>query len=105
MPVVIFEGPAGETRIELPAGESVMHGAVDAGVDGIVAECGGALTCATCHVHVGDGWLGRLPPPELAERELLEMVEDHRPGSRLSCQLIMSDALDGMVLGIPPGNR
>ena len=102
MPRVIFRLPQGESReIDVPIGDSLMHGAVSAGVDQIEAECGGALTCATCHVHVEDGWSEKLAPPDLAEADLLEMVEDYRPASRLSCQIIMRDDLDGIVVAIP----
>jgi ferredoxin, 2Fe-2S len=102
MPRVIFRLPQGENRqIDVPVGESLMHGAVSAGIDQIEAECGGALTCATCHVHVEDGWSEKLVPADLAEVDLLEMVEDYRPESRLSCQIVMRDDLDGIVVAIP----
>ena len=105
MTQVNYVTSSGERRpVAVEPGTSVMRGAIDHGLPGIVAECGGELTCATCHVHVDDAWATRLPPPGLAERELLEMVEDYRPSSRLSCQIIVDEALDGLVVTIPEGN-
>lgn len=105
MPQVLFKYPADESRaIDVPVGDSIMRGAVMEGVPGIEAECGGALTCATCHVHVADDWFDRLIPPDLAETELLEMVEEYQPNSRLSCQIMVSDDLDGIVVIIPQSN-
>ena len=78
-----------------------MRGAVAHDVPGVEAECGGALTCATCHVHVCEPWSERLPAVDLAESELLEMVDDCRPTSRLSCQIIISEELDGIEVAIP----
>jgi 2Fe-2S ferredoxin len=78
-----------------------MRAAVDHGLSGIMGECGGELTCASCHVHVDDAWYGRYPVVGLAESELLEMVDNLRPTSRLSCQLVLRDDLDGTVVTIP----
>ena len=102
MPLVIYELAIGGSRsVQVAAGESVMRGALDNGIPGIEAECGGALTCATCHVHVAATWASRLPPPGEAEADLLEIVDDPRPNSRLSCQLIVDDGLDGLNVKIP----
>jgi 2Fe-2S ferredoxin len=102
MPQVNFRYPGGEARtVDAPIGSSIMRAAVDNGLPGIQAECGGALTCATCHVHVEDGWTDRLPAPDFAEIELLEMVEDFRPNSRLSCQILLDQPLDGIVVSVP----
>jgi len=83
-------------------GLSLMRVATDAGVDGIKADCGGCLTCATCHVFVDPVWAGRLPPPSPDEDAMLEMTAAPRqPNSRLSCQIVLDEALDGLVAGLP----
>jgi 2Fe-2S ferredoxin len=91
-------------RIEVDArrGRSLMRAAVDAGVEQIAADCGGGLNCATCHVYVADDWAARLPPPSGDELAMLEMTAaERRPGSRLSCQITLVDALDGLVVTLP----
>ena len=83
-------------------GDSVMQTATGAGVPGIVAECGGSAMCATCHVYVDEAWADRLPPPLATELEMLECTAAERlPNSRLSCQIKLSAALDGLVVRIP----
>ena len=85
------------------AGKSVMWAAVEAGVEGIVAECGGTMTCATCHVYVAPEWAPRLPPPSDDEAAMLEMTAAPREaGSRLSCQLVLTPELHGLTLHLPP---
>jgi 2Fe-2S ferredoxin len=104
MPHVTSIGASGDrTTLDLPEGRSVMQGAVAAGLDGIVAECGGELICATCHVYVlSEGLADALPPPGALEAELLNhTAAERRPNSRLSCQLLLSAAHDGLVLGLP----
>jgi len=78
-----------------------MEAARQNDVRGIVAECGGECSCSTCHCYVDVEWLNRLPPKSEAEAGLLEFVWDPKPESRLSCQLIMSDTLDGLTLHVP----
>jgi ferredoxin, 2Fe-2S len=88
--------------VEGTEGVSVMQTAIDAGVNGIVAECGGSAMCATCHVYVDPVWLPRLLPPLANELEMLECTAAQRlPESRLSCQIKLSAALDGLVVRIP----
>ena len=83
-------------------GKSVMWAAVEGGVEGIVAECGGTLSCATCHVHVPPEWAARLPPPGDDEQAMLDMTAAPRePGSRLSCQLVVTTQLHRLTLGLP----
>jgi ferredoxin, 2Fe-2S len=83
-------------------GSSLMRAAVDAGVDGIAADCGGCLSCATCHVVVDPAWISRLPPAGDDELAMLEMTAAERqPGSRLSCQIVLVPALDGLVVRLP----
>jgi 2Fe-2S ferredoxin len=91
------------SSVEAPAGKSVMRAAVDAGVEGIVAECGGTMICATCHVYVLPEWAAKLPPPGIDEQAMLEMTAAPREaGSRLSCQLVVTPELHGLVLRLPP---
>jgi 2Fe-2S ferredoxin len=91
-----------ETALEIREGWSLMQGARAAGVDGIVAECGGACACATCHCYVDEAWRTRLPAPAPEELQMLENVADERlPGSRLSCQLRITEALDGLRVTLP----
>jgi 2Fe-2S ferredoxin len=88
--------------IEGAAGRSLMQAAVAAGVEAIVADCGGTLSCATCHVMLDEPWRGRLPPPGRDEDAMLELTAAPREaGSRLSCQIALSAALDGLVARLP----
>jgi ferredoxin, 2Fe-2S len=100
--VTYVEHNGTEHEVEVPNGSSVMQGAVNNAVDGIVAECGGGLACATCHCYVDDAWIGRVGAPSQPETDMLEAVAGERkPGSRLSCQITVSDALDGLVVRLP----
>jgi 2Fe-2S ferredoxin len=103
MPKVIFVQPDGTRQaVELAVGTSVMQGALAHRIPGIVAECGGSMMCATCHVYVGQNDLERLLPPSPVENETLQSVVSERSlNSRLSCQLVMSDELDGIVVCLP----
>jgi 2Fe-2S ferredoxin len=78
-----------------------MRVAVDAGIPGIVAECGGSCACATCHVYVDPAWTARLPPPNEGERAMLEAVAKMQSTSRLSCQLEIDEQLDGLTVLLP----
>ncbi len=97
--IVAFDG----TRHDLDAanGSTVMENAVRNSVPGIEAECGGACACATCHVYVDDAWSERVGPPATMEEDMLDFAFDVRPTSRLSCQIKMTDALDGLVVHVP----
>jgi ferredoxin, 2Fe-2S len=89
-------------RIEADDGRSAMLAALTHGVDGIVAECGGNAVCATCHVYVDQAWLGKLEPVADDEDALLDGTATERlPNSRLSCQIKITPALDGLVLRLP----
>jgi 2Fe-2S ferredoxin len=103
MPAITFIHPGGEPeRVEASDGESAMLAATKHGLDGIVAECGGNAMCATCHVYVDDAWLARLPPISDEEDALLDGTAAERlPNSRLSCQIRLAAALDGLVLHLP----
>jgi ferredoxin, 2Fe-2S len=102
---VHLHGPAsapGTTVVEGHAGESLMQAAVAANAKGIEADCGGLLTCATCHVYVREPFAGKLPPPQDDELAMLEFTAaPRRPGSRLSCQIELGPALDGLEVDLP----
>jgi len=87
--------------VKARSGQSLMEAAIDNGVDGIDAVCGGACSCATCHVYVDDDWLVRLSTPAPLERELIGTLDAVRPSSRLSCQIKLCDDLDGLVVTTP----
>jgi ferredoxin, 2Fe-2S len=92
---------AKEYIVDAEIGVSVMVAAVNNGVPGIDADCGGALSCATCHVYVAQEWLERLAPPMESEQAMIECAVEPAPNSRLSCQLNVTEALEGLVLYIP----
>lgn len=103
MPKVIYRHSDGTSdEAEGDVGDSLMYVATSNDVAGIVAECGGFCNCATCHVYVDPAWTDRLPPMSEHEDELLDgTVSDRRPESRLSCQIELSDALDGIIVTTP----
>jgi ferredoxin, 2Fe-2S len=103
MPRVTYIEPSGRAvTLELASGHSVMSGAMAAGVDGIEAQCGGNLICATCHCYVQEPWPDKLPPPSADERLMLDNVAaERRDNSRLSCQLIVTPALDDLTVQLP----
>lgn len=91
------------TSLEADEGDSVMMTAVQNGLDGIIGECGGSLSCATCHVYVGEDWIDKVGGAGDDENELLDgAVSARRPGSRLSCQIELGDELDGLTVEVPP---
>lgn len=102
MPTLVFVQPDGR-RQTVPAivGRTVMEAARDQQIPGIRAECGGECSCSTCHCYVDEAWQARLPAPAPAEAGLLEFAWEPRPNSRLTCQIAVSDALDGLVLHVP----
>ena len=103
MPQVHWVLPDGQ-RIsdEVGEGANLMDAAQLSGIPGIAGECGGCLSCATCHVYVDDAWLQACPPMGEVENAMLDVgTSPRRPGSRLSCQLLASAALDGIVLHVP----
>lgn len=103
MPKVTYISHTGDsTTIEAAVGTSVMENAVRNGIDGIVAECGGACMCATCHVYVDPAFLDRLPPiGEEQEQMLGSTFAERRPNSRLSCQIEMRPEYDGLIVRMP----
>ena len=87
--------------IDVQNGLTVMEGAVQNDIPGIDADCGGGMACATCHVYVNEDWLDKLPAKEEGEEDMLDMAHEPNKFSRLSCQVIVSDELDGLVVSIP----
>ena len=87
--------------VEVQNGLTVMEGAIQNDIPGIDADCGGGMSCATCHVYVDENWLDKLPQKEDGEEDMLDMAFEPKKNSRLSCQLIVSDELDGLIVTTP----
>jgi ferredoxin, 2Fe-2S len=103
MPSITYIHP-NEARevLDVPVGTSVMRAAILNGIDGIVAECGGEMMCATCHVYVDEPQLDLTPPQSDDEKAMLEFTaSERRPNSRLSCQLVVTPEMDGLVVYLP----
>ena len=100
---VTYISYAGDTRqVAVPVGDSVMEGAIKNGIDGIVAECGGACQCATCHVYVEEAFLPLLNPIQEDEDQMLDTTASpRRPNSRLGCQIRVTKELDGLIVHTP----
>ena len=87
--------------IDIANGLSVMEGAIQNNIPGIDADCGGSMACATCHVYVDEKWFNKLPKKEEGEEDMLDMAYEPSKFSRLSCQLTVSDELEGLVVNLP----
>ena len=87
--------------IDVDNGLTVMEGAVQNNIPGIDADCGGGMACATCHVYVKEDWFDKLPKKEDGEEDMLDMAYEPKKNSRLSCQIVVSDELDGLKVNIP----
>jgi len=87
--------------IDVAKGLSVMEGAVQNNISGIDADCGGGMACATCHVYVKEEWFDKLPKKEDGEEDMLDMAYEPKKNSRLSCQLTVSEELEGLVVKLP----
>ena len=102
MPKITYIDYQGNSKtIEVENGLSVMEGAVQNEITGIDADCGGSMACATCHVYVEEKWLNKIPKAEEAEVDMIDMVYEPKKNSRLSCQIIVSDELDGLKVTTP----
>ena len=102
MPKITFIDNEGTKReVEAKPGQSIMEAAVENMIPGIDADCGGACACATCHVYVDDKWLDKLKPQEEMESSMLDFAEEVHDNSRLSCQILVTDELDGIVVTTP----
>jgi len=107
MPKVIYVSARGDAReVDVPVGTTVMAAALKNGIDGIVAECGGVCMCSTCHVFVDEKFFAKLPPARDTEDAVLEIAaEERRPTSRLSCQIKVTEDLDGLMVRLPERQR
>ena len=102
MPKITYKDNQGNSKtIEVEKGLSVMEGAIQNDIPGIDADCGGSMACATCHVYVEEKWLDKLSKAEEAEVDMIDMAFEPKKNSRLSCQIIVSDELDGLKVITP----
>ena len=102
MPKITYIEHNGKTHnVEVPNELSVMEGALQNNIPGIDADCGGACACATCHVYVDEKWFDKLPKKSESEQDMLDMAIEPNKFSRLSCQLTVSDKLEGLIVNIP----
>ena len=99
--IVYIEHNGKSHSIDVQNGLTVMEGAVQNNVPGIDADCGGSMACATCHVYVKEEWFNKLPKKEDGEEDMLDMAFEPKKFSRLSCQLTVTDALDGLTVQLP----
>jgi 2Fe-2S ferredoxin len=104
MPRITFIEDNGTTHVvDAAVGQSVMEAATTNMIPGVIGECGGSCSCATCHVYVDEAWFGKLPPADEMELGMLEGAVEPGPQSRLSCQIKITDEMDGLVARIPSG--
>ena len=103
--VTYIEFDGAEHVVDVKNGLSVMEGAVKNNIPGIDADCGGACACATCHVYVDEAWTDKTGTASVMEESMLDFAQDLRPNSRLSCQILVSDALDGLIVRMPAGQH
>ena len=102
MPKITYTDSQGNSKtIDVEKGLTVMEGAIQNNIPGIDADCGGSMACATCHVYVEEKWFSKLPKAEDAEVDMIDMAYEPKKNSRLSCQLIVSDELDGLIVTTP----
>ena len=102
MPKITYIEHSGKSHtINVANGLSVMEGAVQNNISGIDAECGGSMACATCHVYVKEEWFDKLPKKEDGEEDMIDMAYEPNKYSRLSCQLTVSDELEGLTVKLP----
>ena len=102
MPKITYKDFRGDTKtIEVKNGLTVMEGAIQNEIPGIDADCGGSMACATCHVYVEEKWLNKIPKAEEAEEDMIDMAFEPKKNSRLSCQIIVNDELDGLEVTTP----
>ena len=101
MPKIIFIEPNGKRHeVDVENGYSVMEAAINNDIEGIVAECGGACACATCHSYVDEAWLDKMPPMDDMEDSMLDAAFERKDNSRLTCQIEVNEDLDGLVIHV-----
>ena len=102
MPKITYVENNGKSHtVEIDKGLTVMEGAIQNNIPGIDGDCGGSMACATCHVYVDEEWMQKLPQKDDGEEDMLDMAFEPKKNSRLSCQIIVSDELDGLTVNIP----
>ena len=102
MPKITYIDSSGNQKtIDVAIGLSVMEGAIQNNIPGIDADCGGGMACATCHVYVKEEWFNKLPKAEDGEQDMIDMAFEPKKNSRLSCQLIVTEEIDGLVVTTP----
>jgi len=102
MPKIIYiEFSGKEHQIEMPVGYSIMEGAIKNSIPGIDADCGGSCACATCHVYVDEKFIEKIPKAKESEQDMIDFVTNPQKNSRLSCQIMITDELDGIVVRMP----
>ena len=102
MPEITYIEQNGKSHtVEVNKGLTVMEGAVQNDIPGIDADCGGGMACATCHVYVKEEWFNKLPKKEDGEEDMLDLAFEPKKNSRLSCQIVVSNEIDGLVVDLP----
>ena len=102
MPKITYIDQKGDSKtIDVENGLTVMEGAIQNNVPGIDADCGGSMACATCHVYVEDSWLNKISKAEDAENDMIDMAHNPKKNSRLSCQIVVSEELNGLIVTTP----
>ena len=102
MPKITYKDKDGNSKtIEVEKGLTVMEGAIQNDIPGIDADCGGSMACSTCHVYVEEKWFDKIPKAEAAEVDMIDMAYEPKKNSRLSCQLIVTNELDGLIVTTP----
>ena len=99
--IIYINHSGNKIEIEVDNGLTVMEGAIQNNVPGIDADCGGSMACATCHVYVEEPWFNKLPEPEDAEKDMIDMAFEPKKNSRLSCQIVVSDDMNGLTVKTP----
>ncbi len=99
--ITYVEHSGKEHVVDVAPGLTVMEGARDNGIPGIEADCGGACACSTCHVYIDPAWVDRLPKKDAMEEDMLDFAFEVKPTSRLSCQIKVTEALDGLIVNTP----
>ena len=99
--IIYIQHNGTQHRVDATTGKSLMQNAVDNLVPGIIADCGGCCSCATCHGYIDEAWLGKVAPASDDEKAMLDGALDVNGNSRLTCQIVMSEALDGIVVRLP----
>ncbi|RUO25362.1 (2Fe-2S)-binding protein [Aliidiomarina minuta] len=102
MPKVIYiEANGAQYDVDVAVGQNLMEAATENMIDGIIGECGGVCSCATCHLYVDPAWVSKMPPVDDMEESMLDMANDPQDNSRLGCQIEMTEELDGLIVRLP----